>query len=228
MTQKAPTVVDGGGQLVHFRYGVLDTAIFHVPEDVNLAPGKEIVLGEVELLTTLLGTGRFTVQYERVFGRTYQANVELDPALSKLATGKLELEIKTDPPPAAESHNKAQPEKEKADVPRPGARRESDKSITIRVVIEKVNADSRAITASCVALGEIDGERKPLRLENLSVSKFAKVRINGKERALADLKARTEARLELDGRESTLTVVGIEVPGDHPPAGVPEGAPSKK
>src|SRR5262249_6038267 len=101
LTQKAPTVADGGGQLVHFRYGVLDTAIFHVPVDVNLAPGKEIVLGEVELLTTLLGTGRFTVQYERVFGRTYQANVELDPALSKLATGKLELEIKAEPPPGA-------------------------------------------------------------------------------------------------------------------------------
>jgi RNA polymerase sigma factor (sigma-70 family) len=98
-TQKAPTVADGGGQLVHFRYGWLDTAIWHVPKDVNLAPGKEIVLGEVELLTTLLGTGRFTVQYERVFGRTYQAleNDKLDPALSKLATGKLELEIKARP-----------------------------------------------------------------------------------------------------------------------------------
>jgi hypothetical protein len=80
-----------------------------------------------------------------------------------------------------------------------------------------VNPDSRAITASCVALGEIDGERKPLRLENLSVSIFAKVRINGKERVLAYLKARTQARLELDGRESTLTVVGFEVPGDRPP-----------
>jgi RNA polymerase sigma factor (sigma-70 family) len=103
-TQKAPTVADGGGQLVHFRYGLLDTAKWHVPKDVNLAPGKEIVLGEVELLTTLLGTGRFTVQYERVFGRTYQAlkKDELDPALSNLATGKLELEIKADPPAATE------------------------------------------------------------------------------------------------------------------------------
>src|SRR5262249_51452563 len=49
------------------------------------------------LLTTLLGTGRFTFQYERVFGKTYQARDELDPALSKLATGKLELEIKEAP-----------------------------------------------------------------------------------------------------------------------------------
>lgn len=188
--QKPPTVTDGGGKPVDFRYGLLDTARFHVPVDVNLAPGKEIVLGEVELPTTL-GTGKFTAQYEQVFGKTYQGNRELDPALSKLATGKLELEIKSDPP------------------------RVSDKSITIRVVIEKVNAGSRAITASSVALGEIDGERKPLRLENLGVSIFAKVRINGKERPLTDLKARTEARLELDGRESTLTVIGIEVPDDY-------------
>jgi RNA polymerase sigma factor (sigma-70 family) len=93
LAQKAPTVADGAGKPVHFRYGVLDTTILHVPEDVNLAPRKEIVLGEVELLTTLLGTGRFTVQYEQVFGKTYQAIVELDPALSKLATGKLELKI---------------------------------------------------------------------------------------------------------------------------------------
>jgi hypothetical protein len=91
-------VTDGGGKPVHFRYGVLDTAIFHIPVDVNLAPGKEIVLGEVELLTTLLGTGKFTVQYERVFGMTYQGHFELDPALSKLATGKLELEIKSPSP----------------------------------------------------------------------------------------------------------------------------------
>jgi hypothetical protein len=190
--QKAPTVTDGEGKPVDFRYGLLDTAIWHEPTDVNLAPGKEIVLGNVELQTTLLGTGRFSVQYERVLGKTYQAKGELDPAQSKLGTGKLELEIKAEPPPA----------------------RESDKSLTIRVVIEKVNADSRAITASCVALGLIDGERKPLRLENLSVSKFAKVRINGKECALADLKAKTEASLELAGRESTLTVIGIDVPGE--------------
>jgi RNA polymerase sigma factor (sigma-70 family) len=94
VTQHAPTVADGVGKIVDFRYGLLDTAIVHLPEGMNLAPGKEIVLGEVELLTTLLGTGRFTVHYERVFGRTYQATVELDPVLSKLATGKLELEVK--------------------------------------------------------------------------------------------------------------------------------------
>jgi hypothetical protein len=188
----------------------------HNPVQVNLAPGKEIELAEVKLElihnggmrarqeALLHNPGKYQIQYEHVMYSS--GKYDIDPILGRLPTGKLELEIKSDPPAAAESN----------------------KGITIRVVIEKVNADSRAITASCVALGIIDGERKPLRLENLSVSKFAKVRINGKERALADLKAGTEASLELDGRESTLTVVGIEVPGDHPPAGVPEGAPNKK
>jgi hypothetical protein len=80
---------------------VLGTEVFHIPVDVNLAPGKEIVLGEVKLLTTLLGTGKFTLQYERVFGNTWGGTITLDPTLTKLATGKLELEIKSEPPPAA-------------------------------------------------------------------------------------------------------------------------------
>jgi RNA polymerase sigma factor (sigma-70 family) len=98
--EKPPTVIDGKGKQVDFRYGYLDTAIFHIPVDVNLAPGKEIVLGEVALLTTLLGRGKFSVQYERVFGNSSVATIKLDPTLSKLATGKLELEIKSDPPAA--------------------------------------------------------------------------------------------------------------------------------
>jgi RNA polymerase sigma factor (sigma-70 family) len=59
---KGPAVTDSAGKPVHFRYGVLGTEVFHIPVDVNLAPGKEIVLGEVKLLTTLLGTGKFTLQ----------------------------------------------------------------------------------------------------------------------------------------------------------------------
>src|SRR5262249_55806592 len=116
--QKAPTVQDGEGKPVQFRYGIIDTAKWHEPVDVNLAPGKEIVLSEAELLTTVLGPGRFTVRSERVFGKTYQAKVELDPALSKLATGKLELETKAEPPPAAADPDKANPiGPDKAQVP---------------------------------------------------------------------------------------------------------------
>jgi hypothetical protein len=55
--QKAPAVTDSAGKPVRFRYGVDDTAQVHLPTNVNLAPGKEIVLGEVKLPTPVLGTG---------------------------------------------------------------------------------------------------------------------------------------------------------------------------
>jgi len=60
---------------------------------VNLAPGKEIEVGErqLELKPTLYGTGKFSVQYEQL------ETAENDKTLSKLATGKLELEVKDGP-----------------------------------------------------------------------------------------------------------------------------------
>ena len=38
-------------------------------------------------------TGKFSVQYERVLGNSSASRIKIDPALSKLATGKLELEV---------------------------------------------------------------------------------------------------------------------------------------
>ena len=99
--QKAPAVTDRAGKPVHFGYGIDDTAVVHPPAKVSLAPGKEMVLGEVKLPTTDLGTGKFTVQYERVFGKSYQGTLEVDPTLKNLGTGKLDLDIKSEPPPAA-------------------------------------------------------------------------------------------------------------------------------
>jgi hypothetical protein len=104
--ENAPTVTDAGGNRVHFRYGVIDLSKIHVPVDVNLAPGKEIELyelkfplrpaseGEGEKDTPYCGTGKFQIQYERVFGSSSAGKVTPDPTLSKLATGKLELEVK--------------------------------------------------------------------------------------------------------------------------------------
>ena len=226
-----PTVTDGEGKPVPL--GGVTAFGFHTPVEVTLGPGKVIELYEWERalrpakwigndgVPSLHGAGKFGVQYERILGNSSSGQFKPDPILSKLATGKLELEIGS-APPAAEGDKAGQRDAGKADLPRPGARREADRSITIRVVIDRVNAGSRAITASCVALGVIDGERKPLRLENLSVSKFATIRIKGKEAVLADLKPGTDARLELDGRETTLTVIGIEVPGDTPLPGATE------
>lgn len=98
--ERPPTVTDGDGKPVPLP-GV--TAFgFHTPQNVKLAPGKEIELYELDVasrLRTIYGTGKFEIQYQRVFGNSSSGTLTLDPTLSKLATGKLELEIKSDPPP---------------------------------------------------------------------------------------------------------------------------------
>ncbi len=75
---------------------------FHGPVQVSLEPGKEIVLesrlggasGLRYELRPALGTGKVTFQYERVLGNSSAGRIKLDPTLSKLGTGKLEIEIK--------------------------------------------------------------------------------------------------------------------------------------
>jgi RNA polymerase sigma factor (sigma-70 family) len=107
-----PAVTDGDGKPVPL--GRLTAFGIHIPVVVDLAPGKEIELYELKRelrpasesgnkkLSTLYGTGKFQFQYERIFGNSSSGSIKLDPTLSKLATGKLELEIKSDPPPATE------------------------------------------------------------------------------------------------------------------------------
>jgi RNA polymerase sigma factor (sigma-70 family) len=109
LMEKLPAVTDGEDKPIHLggvtRFG------FHKPVEMNLAPGKEIELYELKLelrpasesgkamFSTLYGTGKFHIQYERVFGNSSSGTITLDPALSKLATGKLELEIKPEAAP---------------------------------------------------------------------------------------------------------------------------------
>jgi RNA polymerase sigma factor (sigma-70 family) len=107
----SPVVTDSEGKPVPFDSGI--TAYGKPqPQKVYLAPGKEIEIYELEIKlrplsesgnnghSTLYGTGKFRVQYERL------ARADIDPILSKLATGKLELEInpkiKAPDAPAAE------------------------------------------------------------------------------------------------------------------------------
>jgi RNA polymerase sigma factor (sigma-70 family) len=107
-----PAVTDGEGKPVpQPRYEA--GGLVHTPVEVNLAPGKEMELYELNLelgrasesgnnrFYTLHGTGKVNLQYERVLGNTSSGTITLDPILSKLGTGKLELEIKSEPPPAA-------------------------------------------------------------------------------------------------------------------------------
>jgi RNA polymerase sigma factor (sigma-70 family) len=105
-----PTVTDGNGKPVQLPH----TTAFgqHFPAEVNLAPGKEIELYELEFklgpaseignnrgigvprLSTLYGTGKFAIQYDRAGGPSSGNPAFQDPILSKLATGKLELLVR--------------------------------------------------------------------------------------------------------------------------------------
>ncbi len=111
--EHALTVTDGEGKPVP-QPDVIPDIGERSPGEVRLAPGKEIELHELKrelrpasesgskgFSTTyrLYGTGKVRVQYEQVLGLPSMGyrGWKLDPALSKLATGKLELEIKPEP-----------------------------------------------------------------------------------------------------------------------------------
>jgi hypothetical protein len=119
LDENRPTVTDAEGTTVH-QSGITMLGI-HGPTEAILEPGKEIVLetrmhgvsgspykllppdGGGKVSTNdwplFVGTGMVSLQYERVIGNSSSGFLnKLDPALEKLATGKLELEV-TDGPP---------------------------------------------------------------------------------------------------------------------------------
>jgi RNA polymerase sigma factor (sigma-70 family) len=119
--ENPPTVTDSAGKKVsQLAYPLAILSRRHAPVEETLAPGKEIALEspfdgapgtQYELLPSggkaswdeslpLYGVGKVSIQYERVLGNSSKGKIKLDPALSKLATGKLELEINSNPPPA--------------------------------------------------------------------------------------------------------------------------------
>jgi hypothetical protein len=127
-----PAVTDGAGKLVPLA-GIGAPLGQHVPREVNLPPGKEIELYELKLelrpaservkellnsrrFPTLYGTGKFQIQYERVFGMSSEGQFKLDPVLGKLATGKLELEITSEPPAENEKKEPAKQKPESIDL----------------------------------------------------------------------------------------------------------------
>lgn len=111
--EQPPTVFNEKGELK--QLGRTTAFGEHIPVEVKLAAGREIELYELKLyLGTgseegkpkypyIFGTGKFQVQYEKVLGNSSSRLIKLDPALSKLATGKLELEIKPVAPPQPET-----------------------------------------------------------------------------------------------------------------------------
>jgi RNA polymerase sigma factor (sigma-70 family) len=215
LMEKPPAVTDGEDKPVHL--GGVTIFGFHKPVEVNLAPGKEIKLYEWKLelrpasesgkamFSTLYGTGKFHIQYERVFGNSSSGTITLDPILSKLATGKLELDIKVEPPPSTGKETPQKKDREDANM----------KPIKIRVYIEKVNDETSTITASCMLIGKIDNVTKPLRFENLRVSGNAQITDGGKEVKLTDLQHLPRDThfylfLKLYEEEFGFEVVGIE------------------
>ncbi len=116
--ENPPTVVDPNGKAVPLlRVSAMG---FHIPAAVKLPPGGEMQLykWEVELrpasesnqrhFSALYGTGKFRIQYERILGNSSAGSVKNDPALNNLATGKLDLEVTADAPPATSEPNEDQ------------------------------------------------------------------------------------------------------------------------
>ena len=101
--EKPPTVTGGESKAVRLGGVDLFGRLVHIPVDVNLAPGKEMELHDLKLklepasedsdvtevsTEALHGKGKFQILYEQL------AAASIDPNLTKLATGKLELEVK--------------------------------------------------------------------------------------------------------------------------------------
>lgn len=117
LDEKRPTVTDPEGKNLP-QAGTTMLGI-HGPTEVALEPGKEIVLetrmhgasgsryelipanGERKAATKewplVVGTGKVGLQYNSVLGSSSSGKIKLDPALEKLATGTLELEVKEAP-----------------------------------------------------------------------------------------------------------------------------------
>ena len=207
--ENPPTITDADGKMVQTPRFLAEG--LQGPRSTNVAPGKEVELFDWSFdlrptgesgnkgSRTIHGTGKFMLQCERIVGPTSANPNHPNPAMDKLATGKLELEIKTAKP---------NPEQDKDAGTKP---------IKIGVYIEKVNVDTSTITASCLLIGKIDNVTKPVRLENLPVSQKAKIMDRGKEVKLTDLKLLprdTNFYLFLKAYEfGGFEVVGIETIG---------------
>lgn len=115
-----PTVTGAEGKPVPQPGKAFAGGTAHLPKEVSLPPGKETDLANVtyELrppsdwatknstkhFPPLYGSGKVGLQYEKVFGDSSLTKIDVDPSLSTLATGKLELEIESAAPAASEKN----------------------------------------------------------------------------------------------------------------------------
>jgi RNA polymerase sigma factor (sigma-70 family) len=101
--ENPPTITDAEGKPVR-QLGLKPLGL-QQPRTTTVAPGKEVELYEWNIhllpngatsknLLTIHGTGKFSLQCERVVGPTRGNPTHPNPTFDKLATGKLELEVK--------------------------------------------------------------------------------------------------------------------------------------
>src|SRR5262249_49745275 len=156
------------------RQGGLDLfgSLVHIPVDVNLAPGKELELHDLKLKLapasgsgdvtevspkTLSGKGTFQLQYDPVFGNSSAGGIKVNPTLSKLATGKLELEVKeAAKPPQKEKEGFTSWGKEVGGLQaglgfRPGEKRAYSHGETVTLVVRVRNVGKEEIPVDCHA-----------------------------------------------------------------------------
>jgi hypothetical protein len=106
--ENSPIVTGADGKVVRQLWKVDAGGLAHVPEPVSLVPGKEVEVSDVQYelwpenerakLSTskflpLLGAGKVSLHYGRVFGNSSLGQIKVAPNLRNLATGKLELEF---------------------------------------------------------------------------------------------------------------------------------------
>jgi hypothetical protein len=110
--ENPPKLTDPDGKVVKLpNYRTRDQRL-HMPRSCKVAPGKEVELyewefvlqpkGEISSRSFIHGTGKHSLQCERVVGPTWLNPNHPNPTLSNLATGKLELEIESETSAAAE------------------------------------------------------------------------------------------------------------------------------
>jgi hypothetical protein len=204
LVEQPPAVTDGQGKLLRLPDRMV-SARLHQPVQVNLAPGKEVELYDPKFRLlpasekgtdnqlsdadyALFGAGKFQIQYKRVIGQS-SAGPAPDPALSKLATGNLELDVRADPPPpAAEKDTPPKQEKEPLTAWgkevdglqaglgfRPGQKRVYHLGESVSMVLRVRNVSKQNVSFQYLYkhfIGTpptvIDGEGKPLRLPGIT------------------------------------------------------------
>ena len=101
-----PTITDADGKVIQLLPGYKALGL-QAPRSANVAPGKEVELYEWtfdlqpkvehDSRSFIPGTVKFNLQCERIVGPTSANPDNPNPAMDKLATGKLELEINPKP-----------------------------------------------------------------------------------------------------------------------------------